>query len=169
MGLFFCAHLTQQRKVYAAFFFPNCGNPTRPCSRINPVHSSSFLQKLHEFPWWRLSDDSHVTSFLPILNSEILTCQYPPRSLWVTHQTPDTSLGRFNEYPIKHVIHVKAVRNLLKVHFCRPLFSIARVRQRNSFLVYIRILPWLPMMNKSEAFLFVRSLFQAFRLWGQRR
>ena len=34
-------------------FFPNCRNPTRPCSRINPVHSSSFLQELHEFLWWK--------------------------------------------------------------------------------------------------------------------
>ena len=34
-------------------FFPNCGNPTRLYSRINPVHSSSFLQGLHEFLCWK--------------------------------------------------------------------------------------------------------------------
>ena len=37
MGLFFAPNLTRQRKFYAAFFFPNCGNPARPPSRINTL------------------------------------------------------------------------------------------------------------------------------------
>ena len=39
MGLFFAPNLTRQRKFYAAFF-PNCGNPARPRSRINTVRES---------------------------------------------------------------------------------------------------------------------------------
>ena len=35
---FFAPHLTRQRKFYAAFF-PNCGNPARPRSRIKPCYS----------------------------------------------------------------------------------------------------------------------------------
>ena len=35
-SILFAPHLTRQRKFSAAFF-PNCGNPARPRSRINPA------------------------------------------------------------------------------------------------------------------------------------